>query len=85
MSDTTKPKRIIPPTRLSPNEKEEMSPIMPIPVGMAPPPIRKAKGMVSEIATLRELAGPMHERAANPAGKKQTASMGCKKTVITSQ
>ena len=78
MRDNRKPIRINTPTRAKPKAKETVSPIIPMPAGIAPAPIRKARGIVSETATFRELEGPMQDRAANPAGKKQTASISCK-------
>jgi hypothetical protein len=47
--------------------------------------MRNARGIARDTATFRELGGPIQERAAKPAGKKQTANIGCKKTIITSQ
>ena len=71
-----------PPVMAIPIEKEPASPMIPIPIGMAPPPKTKAKGTVSETATFLALGGPMEERAAKPGGKKQTAMMGCRKTML---
>ena len=79
------PASISPPTKAKPRAKLARSPIIPIPVGIEPAPIRKAKGIARETATFRELGGPIQERAAKPAGKKATANMGCKKTMMTSQ
>ena len=79
------PASISPPTKAKPRAKLARSPIIPIQVGIEPAPIRKAKGIARETATFRDLGGPMQERAAKPAGKKQTANMGCMKTMITSQ
>ena len=74
-----------PPTKAIPEAKEPRSPIRPIPVGVAPAPRRNEKGMVSETAKFRELAEAIHERPASPAGKKHTASMGCKNTMMMIQ
>ena len=83
--DKMNPTSIRPPTNPKPRAKWAKSPIIPIPVGMVPPPMRKARGIVKETARFRALEDPIQERAAKPAGKKQTANIGCKNTMITSQ
>ena len=76
---------IIPPTREIPKSKEPASPRTPIPAGMAPPPRRKAAGIVKDTEMFRTLGAPIRESAANPGEKKQTATMGCKNTMGTIQ
>ena len=64
-----------------PKAKLLMSPMIPINIGTKPPPIRKARGTVSETAMFLDFGGTMKDKAAKPAGKKQTATNGCKKPV----
>jgi hypothetical protein len=64
------------PTKAKPEAKEPASPIIPMNIGTVPAPISMPIGTVRETTTFRELAGPISERAAKPAGKKQTASAG---------
>ena len=73
------PKMIIQPTRLNPEANDMISPIKPIRLGTAPPPIIKARGAARDTAMLLAPAGPIRESAAKPAGKKHTASIGCRK------
>jgi len=68
---------------MKPKANDPLSPIIPINIGIAPAPKSMPIGTVRETATFRELAGPISERAANPAGKKQPASAGCRKTATT--
>jgi hypothetical protein len=60
---------------VNPREKDPISPISPIPAGMAPPPKREATGRVREMATFLILGEPTLERAAKPTGKKEVASI----------
>ena len=69
-----------PPTSAIPNPKEPASPMIPITIGMTPPPIRKAGGIAKETAKFRAPGGPIRDRATNAAGGKQTAKMGWTKT-----
>ena len=62
----------MPPNTMTPKAKLPKSPIKPIIIGMTPPPIKNAKGMVSDTATLLIAGGMMVERSANAGGKKQT-------------
>ena len=71
---------ISPPTSAIPVPKELTSPKNPIKVGEAPPPTRKATGTVSETIMFRSLGKLTMDKAARPAGKKQTATRGCRKT-----
>ena len=64
------------PTRMIPREKEIRSPLQPIRAGTTPPPITNPKGTAKEMATFRVSAEPIRLMAVNPAGKKQTATMG---------
>jgi hypothetical protein len=61
---------------VNPREKDPVSPMNPIPAGIAPAPRRKPNGMVKETATFLKLGEPIRGRAAKPAGKKQVASKG---------
>ncbi|MGD9301800.1 MAG: hypothetical protein PVI13_09495 [Desulfobacterales bacterium] len=54
-------------------------------VGAAPPPTIKAKGTVRETVIFLCLDELTIDSAARPAGKKQTAIMGCKKTAAVTQ
>jgi hypothetical protein len=74
-----------PPTKTIPDPKELTSPINPMKVGTAPPPIIKASGTVKETAIFLSLAELTMDSAAIPAGKKQTAMTGCKKTAAVTQ
>ena len=49
-------------------------------VGTAPPPTINARGTVRETAIFLSLDELTIDSAARPAGKKQTAVIGCKKT-----
>ena len=60
--------------------KDLQSPIKPITDGTTPPPTKNAKGAVKETATFLRRGGVIKERAVNPAGKKHTAIIGCRKT-----
>ena len=74
------PIKIAPPTRAMPGPKELTSPIKPMKVGAAPPPTINARGTVKETAIFLSLDELTKDRAARPAGKKDTAMIGCKKT-----
>ena len=77
-----KPAVMNPPQMAIPNAKLHMSPIIPINIGTRPPPTRNAMGTMSETAMLLNFGGTMKDRAAKAAGKKQTATRGCKKTIM---
>ena len=79
------PVRISPPTSAIPGPKELRSPINPIRVGVVPPPIRKAMGTVSDTIMFLSLGELTMDNAARPAGKKQTATNGCRKTATLIQ
>lgn len=63
-----------PPKRVKPREKNRISPMNPIPTGMAPPK-REATGRVKERTTFLTFGEPTLERAAKPTGKKQVATI----------
>lgn len=72
------PPRSNKPTDIIPTGKRSFSPIIPIPAGIAPPPKRKATGIVRETETSLTWEGPILDRAAKPAGKKQPARTACR-------
>ena len=76
---------IRPPTSAIPGPKELTSPINPIRVGEAPPPSKKAMGTVRETIRFLSLGELTMDNAARPAGKKQTATSGCRKTATLIQ
>mgnify|MGYP001100845466 CR=1 FL=1 len=73
------PSAISPPARLRPKPRRPLSPIHPTSSGAPPPPSRKARGTVKATTRLRDSGGPIPAREAKPAGKKATASTGCRK------
>jgi hypothetical protein len=80
------PAAIQQPTMRIPVPKFTVSPINPIKSGTAPPPMTNPKGTARDTAMLRAPVGPIWAKAANPAGKKQTAAMGCiNKVTINSE
>jgi hypothetical protein len=60
----------------NPRGKDHISPMNPIPAGMAPPPRRKPTETVKETATFLMFEELIRERAAKPGGKKEHAIMG---------
>ena len=70
-----------PPRRAIPRAKECTSPTKPIKVGIRPPPTSTAKGVVNATAMCLTSEDVICDKAANPAGKKQTAVSGCKNTM----
>ena len=63
-----------PPKRVNPREKNPISPMSPIPSGMAPPK-KEATGRVRERTPFFTFGEPTLERAAKPTGKKQVATI----------
>jgi hypothetical protein len=69
------PDKRITPKRMNPSEKDPISPMIPIPAAMTPPPRRNPTGTVRDTAMFFILPEPIRESAANPAGKKEVASI----------
>jgi len=78
----TAPRQIRLPKIMNPREKKPWLPKIPIRFGTTPPPIRKAMGMVKEMAIFCIFFDPIRDSAANAGGKKQTASSGWQKMTI---
>ena len=73
------------PVTMSPVANEPASPMAPIKVGMAPPPIKNPNGTENATARLRACAGVIAAIAAKAAGKNHTASNGWNSTATLNQ